>query len=194
MRTFTSSVISFILAHPLLTRYNFWTRYTPVIIFGYCTFVSKNKINWEKLFEYARESELDNALYYTLYHCQLIFGNIIPNDIYVTWDMQKVKEISNTIYDRWFTRNTLIPVGKWTTDFMERVFDDDRKNEALLSFYNDYINKVLFSGSYFKVIDILQKTDLMRNNYDRSKSFSKRVQDTCAEKGQVCRCEKSVLQ
>lgn len=117
-------------------------------------FVSKNKINWEKLFEYARESELDNALYYTLYHCQLIFGNIIPNDIYVTWDMQKVKEISNTIYDRWFTRNTLIPVGKWTTDFMERVFDDDRKNEALLSFYNDYINKVLFSGSYFKVIDI----------------------------------------
>lgn len=45
-------------------------------------------------------------------------------------------------------------VGKWTTDFMERVFDDDRKNEALLSFYNDYINKVLFSGSYFKVIDI----------------------------------------
>ena len=48
--------------------------------------------------------------------------------------MQKVKEISNTIYDRWFTRNTLIPVGKWTTDFMERVFDDDRKNEALLSF------------------------------------------------------------
>lgn len=31
----------------------------------------------------------------------------------------------------------------------------------------------------------------MRNNYDRSKSFSKRVQDTCAEKGQVCRCEKS---
>ena len=37
---------------------------------------------------------------------------------------------------------------------MERVFDDDRKNEALLSFYNDYINKVLFYGSYFKVIDI----------------------------------------
>ena len=27
-------------------------------------------------------------------------------------------------------------------------------HEALLSFYNDYINKVLFSGSYFKVIDI----------------------------------------
>lgn len=68
--------------------------------------------------------------------------------------MQKVKEISNTIYDRWFNRDTLTSVGKWTTDFMERVFDDDRKNEALLSFYNDYINKVLFSGSYFKVIDI----------------------------------------
>ena len=81
----------------------------------------KNEINWEKLFEYAIESELENALYYTLYHCQLIFGNIIPNDIYVTWDMQKVKEISNTIYDRWFTRDTLTPVGKWTTDFMERV-------------------------------------------------------------------------
>ena len=122
--------------------------------FDIALFISKNEINWEKLFEYAIESELENALYYTLYHCQLIFGNIIPNDIYVTWDMQKVKEISNTIYDRWFTRDTLTPVGKWTTDFMERVFDDDRKNEALLSFYNDYINKVLFSGSYFKVIDI----------------------------------------
>ena len=37
---------------------------------------------------------------------------------------------------------------------MKRLFDENRKNEALLSFYNDYINKVLFSGSYFKVIDI----------------------------------------
>ena len=110
---------------------------------------SNTPVSYTHLDVYKRQ-----ALYYTLYHCQLIFGNIIPNDIYVTWDMQKVKEISNTIYDRWFTRNTLIPVGKWTTDFMERVFDDDRKNEALLSFYNDYINKVLFSGSYFKVIDI----------------------------------------
>lgn len=122
--------------------------------FDIALFIANNEINWKKLFEYARETKLENALYYTLYHCQLIFGNIIPNDIYVTWDMQKVKEISNTIYDRWFNRDTLTSVGKWTTDFMERVFDDDRKNEALLSFYNDYINKVLFSGSYFKVIDI----------------------------------------
>ena len=37
---------------------------------------------------------------------------------------------------------------------MERLLDENRKNKALLSFYNDYINKVLFSGSYFKVIDI----------------------------------------
>ena len=122
--------------------------------FDIALFVSKNEINWEKLFEYARESKLENALYYTLYHCQLIFGNIVPNDIYKTWDMQKVKAISNTIYDRWFTRDTLTPVGKWTSGFMERLFDKNRKNEALLSFYNDYINKVLFSGSYFKVIDI----------------------------------------
>ncbi|MCF2543551.1 nucleotidyltransferase family protein [Blautia producta] len=122
--------------------------------FDIALFVSKNEINWEKLFEYARESKLENALYYTLYHCQLIFGNIVPNDIYKTWDMQKVKAISNTIYDRWFTRDTLTPVGKWTSGFMERLFDENRKNEALLSFYNDYINKVLFSGSYFKVIDI----------------------------------------
>lgn len=122
--------------------------------FDIALFVSKNEINWEKLFEYARESKLENALYYTLYHCQLIFGNIVPNDIYKTWDMQKVKAISNTIYDRWFTRDTLTPVGKWTSGFMERLFDENKKNEALLSFYNDYINKVLFSGSYFKVIDI----------------------------------------
>ena len=122
--------------------------------FDIALFVSKNEINWEKLFEYARESKLENALYYNLYHCQLIFGNIVPNDIYKTWDMQKVKAISNTIYDRWFTRDTLTPVGKWTSGFMERLFDENRKNEALLSFYNDYINKVLFSGSYFKVIDI----------------------------------------
>ena len=117
-------------------------------------FISKNEINWEKLFKYARESKLENALYYTLYHCQLIFGNIVPSNIYKTWDMQKVKAISDTIYDRWFTRDTLIPVGKWTSSFMKRLFDENRKNEALLSFYNDYINKVLFSGSYFKVIDI----------------------------------------
>lgn len=47
------------------------------------------------------------------------------------------------------TQHKLLPVL-----YNRRVFDDDRKNEALLSFYNDYINKVLFSGSYFKVIDI----------------------------------------
>ena len=122
--------------------------------FDIALFILKNKINWEKLFEYAKESGLENALYYTLYHCQLIFGNIVPNDIYKTWDMQKVKAISNTIYDRWFTRDTLTPVGKWNSDFMERLFDENRKNEALLSFYNDYINKVLFSGAYFKVIDV----------------------------------------
>ena len=122
--------------------------------FDIALFISKNKINWEKLFEYAKENGLENALYYTLYHCQLIFGNIVPNDIYKTWDMQKVKAISNTIYDRWFTRDTLTPVGKWNSDFMERLFDENRKNEALLSFYNDYINKVLFSGAYFKVIDV----------------------------------------
>lgn len=122
--------------------------------FDIALFISKNKINWEKLFEYAKESGLENALYYTLYHCQLIFGNIVPNDIYITWDMQKVKAISNTIYDRWFTRDTRTPVGKWNSDFMERLFDENRKNEALLSFYNDYINKVLFSGAYFKVIDV----------------------------------------
>lgn len=122
--------------------------------FDIALFISKNKINWEKIFEYAKESGLENALYYTLYHCQLIFGNIVPNDIYKTWDMQKVKAISNTIYDRWFTRDTLTPVGKWNSDFMERLFDENRKNEALLSFYNDYINKVLFSGAYFKVIDV----------------------------------------
>lgn len=52
--------------------------------FDIALFVSKNEINWEKLFEYARESKLENALYYTLYHCQLIFGNIVPNDIYKT--------------------------------------------------------------------------------------------------------------
>lgn len=80
--------------------------------FDIALFIANNEINWKKLFEYARETKLENALYYTLYHCQLIFGNIIPNDIYVTWDMQKVKEISNTIYDRWFNRDTLYFCGK----------------------------------------------------------------------------------
>lgn len=68
-----------------------------------------------------------------------------------------MEEISNTIYDRWFTRDTLTPVGKWQTGFMDRIFDENRKNEALLSFYNDYLNSVLFKGSYFKVIDIDDK-------------------------------------
>ena len=76
---------------------------------------------------------------------------------------------------------------------MERLLDENRKNKALLSFYNDYINKVLFSGSYFKVIDIFAEDRFEEENQDRSKSFSKRVQDTCAEEGEACRCEKSVL-
>lgn len=48
---------------------------------------------------------------------------------------------------------------KWFKKILERdkritVLDISETYEALLSFYNDYINKVLFSGSYFKVIDI----------------------------------------
>ena len=58
---------------------------------------------------------------------------------------------------------------------MERLLDENRKNKALLSFYNDYINKVLFSGSYFKVIDIFAEDRFEEENHDRSKSFSKRV-------------------
>lgn len=117
-------------------------------------FVLSNNIDWEKLFSCAKEFKLENALYYVLYHCQLLFGKIVPEYVYKTWEMEKIRANSNTIYDRWFTRDTITPVGKWSHNFIERLFDENRKYEALLSFYNDYINKVLFSGSYFKVIDI----------------------------------------
>lgn len=125
-------------------------------------FIKKYSINWEKLLKRANEYELNNAVYYTLYHCQILFGNTVPDYIFQSWDENKLKEISNTIYDRWFTRDTLTPVGKWKKEFIERTFDENRKNEALLSFYNDYINKIIFQGSYFKIVDI-NSTDRFNN-------------------------------
>jgi len=117
-------------------------------------FLKKHPVNWSALIERAEKYGLNNAFYYVLYHCQLIYGNLIPEDIYNSWDEEYMKEISNTIFDRWFTRDTVTPVGKWKTNFLDRIFDDSRKNEALSSFYNDYINNILFTGSYFRIVDI----------------------------------------
>jgi hypothetical protein len=117
-------------------------------------FMMKYPIQWDVLINRVNEYNLKNAFYYTFYHCQQIFSNIVPDEIYQLWNIDELNEVSRAIYDRWFTRDTLIPVGRWNDDFLERIFNDNRKNEALVSFYNDYINKVLFSGGYFKVIDI----------------------------------------
>ena len=117
-------------------------------------FIMYHPIDWNLLLKKSNQSNLTNALYYTLYHCQLIYGDLIPHAIYESLDEDKMIEISNTIYDRWFTRDIVTPVGKWNEGFMSRIFNEDRKNEALSSLYNDYINQILFQGSYFKVIDI----------------------------------------
>lgn len=117
-------------------------------------FIKSHPINWDSLIERANQCNLTNAVYYTLYHCQLIYDDLIPYAVYESLDINKMKEISNTIYDRWFTRDIITPVGKWNEGFMSRIFNENRKNEALSSLYNDYINKILFKGSYFKVIDI----------------------------------------
>lgn len=117
-------------------------------------FIQHNRIAWDVLLKRASAYGLDRAIKYTFYHCRLLFGDVMPKEIHNMWNIVELKKISNTIYDRWFTRDILVPVGTWKLDFMDRIFCEDRKNEALLSFYNEYINKILFSGKYFKVVDI----------------------------------------
>ena len=129
------------------------SRYYDIALFVY-----QHPINWDKLFKFAESYNLTNALYCVLYHCQLIFGNIVPNNYYAQLDPNKLIELSNTIHDKWFTRNTLTPVGRWSEGFMERLFDENRKYKALFSFYNDYVmSEVLFKGNYFEVVDISSK-------------------------------------
>ena len=152
---FLLHIISHIYWHTLSIREIITDRDTRLInYYDISLFVRQNIIDWDVLINRANKYKLINALYYVMYHSQLIYGDIVPDDIYSKWNESMLKDISNSIFDRWVTRDTLTCVGKWKSDFMERLFDENRKHEALLSFYNDYINPILHQGSYFKVINI----------------------------------------
>ncbi len=116
-------------------------------------FIKSNNIDWKLMFERAKQTNLDTLLSYVLYHCQLIFGDVVPNEVYADWDVNCLKEISNSIYDRWITRDTNIKIGTWKQDFINRIFNPNRASQALESFYLEYLEPVLHRGAIFKVVE-----------------------------------------
>jgi hypothetical protein len=116
-------------------------------------FIKSNNIDWQAIFERAKETNLDTALSYVLYHCQLIFGDVVPNEVYNSWDINNLREISNSIYDRWITRDTGIRIGTWKQDFIKRMFNQNRAAEALESFYIEYLEPILHRGAILKVVE-----------------------------------------
>lgn len=116
-------------------------------------FIRNNDIDWNLLFEYANETKLTDALYYSLYHCQLIYNDVVPNNIFSKWDIEYLEKMSKIIYDRWIFRIPNMKIGEWKEDFLTRMFNEDRFDYALKSFYNDYIHKVLRRGGKFRIVE-----------------------------------------
>jgi hypothetical protein len=117
-------------------------------------FIHTFQIDWELLIDRAERANLLTAILFTLHHCQLIFGDIVPERIYEKWDQEYLKEIGSLIYDRWITRDNKVNIGRWSDDFMTRLFDPNRSSAALASLYDDYIEPVLHRGAVFKVLEI----------------------------------------
>ncbi len=44
-------------------------------------------------------------------------------------------------------------IGEWKEDFLTRMFKEDRFDDALKSFYDESIHKVLRRGGKFKIIE-----------------------------------------
>ncbi|WP_342481779.1 nucleotidyltransferase family protein [Paenibacillus sp. FSL L8-0340] len=117
------------------------------------SFLQTHEIDWELLFQRAKKNNTDSALYYTLHHAQLLFGDVIPHKIYESWNLEYLNEISNSIYDRWITRDNTMKIGNWDQDFMTRLFNLDRSSMALKSFYEDYLEPILHRGGVLKVVE-----------------------------------------
>jgi hypothetical protein len=118
------------------------------------SFIHTHDIDWNALFGQAEKTNLTTALYYTLYHCQLIYGDVIPHEVYECWDKEYMNDISNSIYDRWITRDTEIKIGDWNQPFLTRLFNLDRGSIALKSFYEDYLEPILHRGAILKVVEL----------------------------------------
>lgn len=125
-------------------------------LLSYCdiySFINSHNIDWKVLFERVQGTGIDKALYYSLYHCHLIFGNVVPNEVYKSWEQVYLVELSNSICDRWITRNANKVIAKWPEDFLVRLFNEQRANIALRLLYTDYIEPILHRGGILKIIE-----------------------------------------
>jgi len=118
------------------------------------SFIQTHDIDWTLLFDRAAATKLDKALYYTLHHGQQIYGDIVPDALYETWNQDYLSDISRSIHDRWITRNSKIKIGKWNQDFIARLFNPERSSFALSSFYEDYLEPILHRGAVLKVVEM----------------------------------------
>jgi Uncharacterised nucleotidyltransferase len=117
-------------------------------------FIETHPINWPMLLADAERTGLDSAVYYSMFHAQQIYGDVVPAEIYEKWDAACLASISNSIHDRWITRDTSVSIGHWDTPFLARLFDLNRSSKALHSFYMDYLEPALHRGAMLKLVEI----------------------------------------
>lgn len=95
-------------------------------------FVRLNKINWDKIICCKNNERLWYPICYSLYNCHLIFNDVLPSEFLDEIDPTYIEREGRKIYDRWITkRNDMKPIGEYTSNFLDRIFDQNRYLKAI---------------------------------------------------------------
>ncbi|OMF81586.1 nucleotidyltransferase domain-containing protein [Paenibacillus glucanolyticus] len=99
--------------------------------------INNLEIDWSKLLNIVKEETgLQQAVAYTLILTEKIYGEIIPQ--YVREGMWKEDDIEkhvDSISERWINES-ISTIGYWDIPFEERLFNNQRVNEAYRIFYD----------------------------------------------------------
>lgn len=96
------------------------------------TFAKTVDINWKTILECKRNPKLWIPIGYSLYFCQKIFGDVLPNKVVEMIDADFFETEEKNIYDRWITKhNGMKVLGQYTCSFMERLFSTERYKLAI---------------------------------------------------------------
>lgn len=97
--------------------------------------INQLNIDWDKLIKIVKEEKgLQQAVTYTLFLTEKIYGNIIPTRVREELWTDDIDRHLDSISERWINESDSV-IGYWDTPFEERMFNKDRVNEAYRIFY-----------------------------------------------------------
>jgi hypothetical protein len=97
--------------------------------------ITRLEIDWDKLIKIVNgERGLKQAVAYSLFLTEKIYGNIIPTKVKEgLWD-EDISQHLESISERWLNESDTV-IGYWNIPFEERLFNRNKVNEAYRIFY-----------------------------------------------------------